>query len=400
MTDEKKGVFTKLWLVSFFHGMGPGFWIPALTNLLRAEGMGEWIAWAFAIPPICALVSPLIGGAMADERMQAQKLLGWCSFACSITLVIAFAALDFDLGVGWFLAGLTLYSIASGPTWGLVTTISLTHLSNGEKRYPLVRVAATFGWMVAGFFTSYAMNADVSPVSGYASALARIVTGVLAFMLPATPPLGQGRSWRSALGLGGFVLFKNRDHAAVLIITGCFSVPLAAFYMYSPELFKALGDETPTATMTVAQWSEIVAMFALGSLMLKYRLKTLLMWGMGLSALRFALSGYGGMTGVMAWHTTGVAMHGVCYTIYFITVQVYLNRRVKPELRGQAQGLLAVMAGGVGPLVGAFFCGWLRDTVVDESGRGWDVFWWVLSSMIVVCWLLFGCIYRGLGVRK
>jgi len=44
--------------------------------------------------------------------------------------------------------------------------------------------------------------------------------------------------------------------------------------------------------MTVSLGSEIAAMIFLGALMVRYRLKTLLMWGLGLSALRFAMSGY------------------------------------------------------------------------------------------------------------
>ena len=392
---EGKGIFTRLWLVSFFQGISTGFWLPALTNILRAEGMEEWVAWAFAVPPICALFSPLIGGALADERMAAQKLMGWCSLIGAVALVFAFGALDAGLGPLWFLAGLAIYSLASGPTWGLLANISLTHLGQGGKRYPLVRMGATIGWISAGFLTSYALHADATPVAGYAGAGARVVCGILAFRMPATPPLGLGKSWKSALGLGAFSLFKHRDHAVLFTVTGLFSIPLVAFYMYSPEFFEALGDKTPTASMSVAQWSEIAAMILLGALMVRYRLKTLLMWGLGLSALRFAMSGYAGLSGTIGWHTAGVALHGVCYTIYFVTAQVYLDRRVDPSMRGQAQGLLGLMSAGIGPLLGAFFCRWLRVVCVDDNGQGWENFWGVLAAIIAACWIAFGLLYRG-----
>ncbi len=393
---QVRGVFARLWVVSFFHGMAPGFWLPALTNILRAQGLSDWVAVAFAVPPICALVSPLIGGALADERMAAQKLFAWCSLIGSVALILAFGALDIGLGPWWFIAGLAVYSIVSGPTWGLLATISMTHLPSGPKQYPLVRVAATFGWMAAGFITSYVLKADTSPDSGYASGFVRMCAGVCAFLMPHTPPLGLGLSWKRALGLEAFTLFRNRNHAVLLGVTGVFSVPLVAFYMHAPEMLKDLGDATPTATMTVAQWSEVVAMFLLGLLMIKYRLKTLLMWGLGVSVLRFAMSGHAGLIGSIPWHVAGIALHGVCYTIYFVTAQVYLDRRVEPELRGQAQGLLALMSAGVGPLIGAFFCGWLRDVVVTEDGQGWHVFWWVLSAVIAGCWVAFGLLYKGM----
>jgi len=392
---ESKGVFARLWVLSFFHGMAPGFWVPSLTNVLKAEGLEGWVAAVFAVAPICSLFSPLIGGALADERIAAQKLMGWSSLLGAVAIFLAFGALDIGLHPWWFIAGIALYATVSGPTWGLLATISLANLDDGEKRYPLVRLGATLGWMAAGFLTSYALDADSSLVVGYGAAGARIFAGIISFGVPDTPPLGQGKSWRSAMGFGAFSLFRHRDHAVLFAVTGLFSVPLVAFYMYSTEMFQMLGNKTPTATMTVGQWSEIAAMPLLGMLMVRFRLKTLLMWGLGLSVLRYGLSGYAGLTGIVAWHVAGVALHGVCYTIYFVTAQVYLDRRVDPSMRGQAQGLFGLMTSGIGPLVGALFCAWLRAVCVDETGAGWQTFWWTLAGIIAVCWLAFGLFYRG-----
>ncbi|MEP2776603.1 MAG: MFS transporter [Luteolibacter sp.] len=394
-TQQRKGIFARLWLLSFFHGMAPGFWVPALTNLLKSEGLASWVPLAFAIPPVCAIFSPLIGGALADERMPAQKVMAWSSFLGAIALLFAFGALDAGLGPLWFIAGLSLYAFSAGPTWGLLATISLTHLGENRRGYPLVRMGATFGWMAAGFLTSYVLNADSSPIAGYASAGARVAAGCLALIIPHTPPLGSGKSWKAALGLGAFSLFKNRDHAVLFTVTGLFSIPLAAFYMYSPELLEILGDKTPTATMTIAQWTEVAAMISLGFLMGKCRLKTLLMWGLGLSALRFSMSGFAGLTGAIGWHISGIALHGVCYTFYFVTAQVYLDQRIEPTKRGQAQGLLALMSSGLGALAGSFFCGWLRTACVDEHGNGWQTFWWILAGIIAACWVAIGILYRG-----
>ncbi len=397
--EQGKWVFSRLWVVFFFHGMAPGFWVPTLTNVLKAEGHEGWVAWAFAVPPICSLFAPLIGGGLADEKLSAQKLMGWSSLVAAVAIVVAFLGLENGYGAIWFMSGIAVYALASGPSWGLLATVSLTHLAKGEKEYPLVRLGATFGWMGAGYLTSYVMRMDTSPHVGYFAGGARVVAGILSFWLPNTPPLGTGRSWKSALGLGGFGLFRNRNHAVMFGVTGLFSVPLIAFYMYVPEMFRALGDDRPTASTSVAQWSEVLAMVFLGFLMVRYRLKTLLMWGLGLSVLRFAMSGYAGFSGVIGWHFAGVALHGVCYTIYFVTAQVYLDRRVEAGMRGQAQGLLGLMASGIGPLVGAFFCGWLKSVCVDEGGGGWDVFWWILSGIIAVCWVGLGVLYRSEKVR-
>jgi MFS family permease len=99
---------------------------------------------------------------------------------------------------------------------------------------------------------------------------------------------------------------------------------------------------------------------------------------------------------LISWHIAGIAMHGMCYTFYFITAQVFLDRRVDPGLRGQAQGLLSLVTSGLGPLVGAVVCGWLRTHCVDEAGHGWMEFWAILAAMIAVCFVIFAVSYRGL----
>ena len=392
--------FGWLWVVFFLQGMTPGFWLPALTNILEAKGLSGWVSLVFTVPPLCALISPLVGGALADQRISANRLFVWTSLVSAVVLWLAFATLDAGWNPWWFIALLGAYSLFSGPSWGLLTTIALTHLTHGERQFPLVRLGATVGWMLAGVLTSYVLHADTSPVAGYASAGTRFLGGVLGFMLPNTPPLGLATSWQSRLGFDAFRLLKQRDHCVFFVVTALFSIPLTAFYMYAPELLRFLGDAHSTATMTIAQISEVVAMLLVGWVMTHMKVKVVLSWALGLSALRFLMSGYAGASGLIDWHIAGIALHGMCYTFYFITAQVFLDRRVEPGLKGQAQGLLSLVSSGLGPLVGALVCGWLRVHCVGADGRGWMLFWGILAGMIACCLVIFALFYRGLGKRQ
>ncbi len=390
--------FGILWTVFFLHGMTPGLWLPALTNILGARGLEAWVPTVFVVPPVCALISPLVGGALADQRMAADRLFAWTSVVAAGLLFAAFRALDVGWHPAWFVALIGCYSLVSGPSWGVLATVSLTHLSHGERQFPLVRVGATFGWIAGGLVTSYVLRADTSPVAGYASAGVRLLTGLAAFGLPRTPPLGlPGVTLKSRLGLDAFALLKQRDHLVFFVVTGLFSIPLSAFYMYGAEFLKVLGDAHPTGTMTVAQGLEVAGMLALGSVMTRCRVKTVLSWALGLSVARYAMSAGAGVTGAAGWHIAGIALHGLCYTFYFITAQVFLDRRVDPGMKGRAQGLLGMVSGGAGPLVGALACGWLRHACVAADGGGWDWFWGILSAMIAVCLVIFVMFYRGQG---
>ena len=309
VTGNPRRVFTWLWIVFFFQGMTPGFWLPALTNILKAQGLSSWVALVFMVPPVCSIISPLIGGALADQRMAANRLYVWTTLMGAVVLFAAFACLNAHLHPWFFVSLLGLYSLISGPAWGLLSTIALTHLAKGERQFPLVRLGATLGWMLAGVMTSYVLKADTSPVVGFASSITRMLGGLLALMLPHTPPLGTASSWKSRLGLDAFRLMKHRDHCVFFVVTTLFSVPLSAFYMYAPELLKVLGDNKSTATMTIAQFTEVLGMLLVGRVMTKFRVKVVLLWALGLSAFRFALSGYAGATGLMGWHVAGIALH-------------------------------------------------------------------------------------------
>jgi hypothetical protein len=93
----------------------------------------------------------------------------------------------------------------------------------------------------------------------------------------------------------------------------------------------------------------------------------------------------------------GVALHGACYTFYFVTGQIFIDRRVEPGLRSQAQGLITLVAGGLGTLIGTLGVGYLYNLLVADGGGDWTTFWGVLTGMTVVCMVVFGVFYRGLG---
>ena len=390
-----KWVFAAIWLVFFLQGMGPGMWMPALTNILGSMGLREWVPWAFIVSPVCALVSPLIGGALADQRVPANRLFVWSTVVAALGLLAAFWVLEAGWHPLWFLGFLGISSLAGGPAWGLLATVSMTHLRHGERTFPLVRVGATIGWIAGGLITSHLLLSDTSVLCGYVSAGVRMAAAFAALLLPLTLPLGRATSWKSRLGLDAFVLMKQRDHLVFFLVTAIYSIPITAIYMYAPEFLKVLGDPRPTGTMTIAQVLEVVSMFALGAMMTRMRVKALLMWSLGLSVLRFALSATAGWTGMIGWHLGGIALHGMCYTFYFITAQIFLDRRVDPGMKGQAQGLLSMVSSGLGPLMGALVCGWLREHLVADGVHGWDAFWMSLSAMAALCFVVFGLFYRG-----
>ena len=151
----------------------------------------------------------------------------------------------------------------------------------------------------------------------------------------------------------------------VFITCALFCIPLAGFYPFAPSHLRDLGLVRTSAWMTLGQVTEIIAMFGLGALLVRWRLKWIFACGLGFGVVRFALSAMNGE----GWVLAGVLLHGCSYTLVYITTQIYLEQRVDARWRVRAQALLSLMGSGVGNLAGFLGTGWWFTRAPASPGR-------------------------------
>jgi MFS family permease len=257
-----------------------------------------------------------------------------------------------------------------------------------------IRAMATLGWM-AGCWVVSALNADQSALAGYSGAAAWLVVCAFTFFLADLPTQKSTEhlTWRERLGLDALTLLKHPDHRVVFVTAALFTIPIAAFYPYTPAHLRELGLTRTSAWMTLGQVTEIIAMFSLGTLLVKWRLKWIFACGMGLGVLRFALSAVNGK----AWLLAGVVLHGCSYTLVSITAQIYLDQRVDVAWRARGQALFSLMTSGVGNLIGYLGTGWWFAACAGPVGAQWPLFWSGLAAAVAVVLVYFLVAYRGVG---
>ena len=92
----------------------------------------------------------------------------------------------------------------------------------------------------------------------------------------------------------------------------------------------------------------------------------------------------------------GIALHGICYDFFFVTGQIYVEKKSTPAVRGQAQGLLVLVTYGVGMLIGAQVAGQVYNGfLADRSAlplAEWAQFWWIpaaFAGAVLVLFILF-----------
>ncbi len=359
----------------------PGAWLPVLSNVLAARGLDGAIAWAFLVGPIAGMISPLLFSARADQRIPAEKLVGIIITGGSIFLWAAFRALEAGSPT-WFLVFMMINALISAPAWGLLTTIALNSLEDEQKSFGFYRVWGTIGWVVVGLSISW-FGLDESTKVGDVAFGVRVVAGLCAFLLPHTPPVASDSTgWRSALGLDSLRIFQNRDHRVYLVSTFLLSVPLAAFYMHTPIHLRELGLGSVAAGMTLGQVFEIVAFLMMGFWLSRVRIRTLLIVAMVCAIIRYVLFALGGVVPHFAWLLVGLSLHGICWTFFFETGRVFLNRRVDQRFRAQVQALVTFASMGLGSLVGTLVCWALHDWMVVGGIGGWTCYW---ASLAIMC---------------
>jgi MFS family permease len=148
--------------------------------------------------------------------------------------------------------------------------------------------------------------------------------------------------------------------------------------------------------MTLGQMSEIVFMLVMPWFFRRLGIKYMLLVGMAAWTGRYLLFAYGD-NGPLVWMLySGILLHGICYDFFFVTGQIYVDRKAPPDLRAAAQGLIAFVTLGVGMFIGSWASGRIVDAfAVSGGGHAWDRIRIVPAAGAATVLLLFALFFRG-----
>ena len=395
---HERGERLRLGALFFLHAQAAGMWGLAMSNVLRTHGLERIVPYTFACAAVAAMISPLILGSLADQRIPANRLLRWLAVGTAVFLGLTSLAIERGWGIWGVLPFLQMQSLCAAPMWGITTTIILARLREPDREFGPIRVWGTIGFLAGGWISSFVLLADSSTRAGFAASALWLGIAAFSLTLPEVPPLGVGavRSWRDVLGLPALALLAHRDHRVVFLTAALFSAPLAAFFPFAALHLGDVGVHKIAAAFSLGQTTEIIAMYGLSGLLARVRLKWVFLTGIGFGAVRFALFALDTKIGLLA----GIALHGLCYTLFFITAQLYLEKRIDPQLRARAQALLTLMTAGIGTLAGSVACDWWRTACRTGTLTDWTDFWLGLTAVVVAVFVFFAAAYRGAKVDR
>jgi nucleoside transporter len=342
----------------------PVWFIPMFPYINKMAPEGS------SLPLLCgmimgfgALTSPLFG-MFADRHLNSERVLALCNFAAAGLLAYAYTVKS----PAALFVTLLLVMVFYMPTWSLTATIAMANSTT--EAFPQIRVFGTLGWIAAAVFSLAGTklgieNFDSTPCIFAGGAIAAVIAGVFAFVLPPTPPKAKGQpaSIVDALGLRALVLLKRPDFLVFSVLILLAMVPFQWYNVYNSQYLAERGFQYLTVTMNLGQVLELVFMLLVPLILKKAGYK----WGMviGLLALvfRYVMFYLGASQNWVVGDFGGILIHGLSFGMLIVGSQMYVDAAAPAELRGQAQGFIGLIMFSLG----TFLSNYVFDIVLQKN---------------------------------
>ncbi|MGB1374574.1 MAG: MFS transporter, partial [Rhodothermales bacterium] len=208
------------------------------------------------------------------------------------------------------------------------------------------------------------------------------------------PAAGSGSvTAREILGLDALAKLRSRSFNVFILSSFLICIPLATYYNFAPIFANDVELTNVAFKMSFGQMSEVLFMVLMPFFFRRLGVKWMLVVGMGAWVLRYALFALAAPAGTVWMIMFGIILHGICYDFFFVTGQIYVDKKSTADIRGQAQGLLVLITLGLGMLIGAQVSGWLNNWFKDGaevlSAADWQDFWWIPAAFAGAIMLFF-----------
>jgi nucleoside transporter len=414
-----------------------GAWFSVLGNRLRAMGLADSIGTIFGTMALGTIFTPLVIGQIADRYFSSERLMAVLHLAGAGLLYwlsqippVADPAAHADLVAAtaskfWWIA--LAYALIYSPTIALSNSIAFTHLPNGTRDFPGIRVLGTIGWIAAGMSLDFVVARFVSDpkLTNFPLVMASglsLLLGLYSLLLPHTPP--KGKAGDAIPFLRALKLLREPSFAVFFAVSFVITIVLAFYYNYTGLFLEShLGVENVASTMTIGQWSEMILLPFLPFFLYRFGMKWVLAMGMLAWGIRYGVFSLG----QPYWLVIGLlTLHGVCYDFFFAAGFIHVDNESPSDIRGSAQALFTFLTYGLGMWIGSEFSGvmftkyvaltssaaetktvtisdwslsgWINHEIVTSTSKltaaGWDLFWMVPAIGVLAALLIFVVFFR------
>jgi len=388
----------RLSLMMFLNYVIWGAWYVTLGAYLtiNLKFSGTQAGAVFGTTALACMISPFFVGLIADRFFASERVLAALHLLGAALLFFVTKATSF----GPVYALMFAYCLCYFPTIALTNSVTLQHLKDPGRDFPLIRVFGTLGWIAIGV-TVGRLGVETSTVPFLLAAGASVVMSIFSLTLPHTPPPSKGQevTLRRILGLDALVMLTRSSFAVFAVASILACIPLTFYFSFTNAYLNELHVENAAGKMALGQASEVVMMLLMPFILRRVTVRSILVMGLLAWSVRYMLLAYGNPYGGIWMFYVAILLHGICYDFFFMTGQLYTDQEAPPNLRSAAQGLITFLTYGVGMLIGSLIAGRTVDYFTHAAGgvvtRNWQAFWVssALSAFIIL--LLVAIFFRS-----
>jgi nucleoside transporter len=388
----------RLSLMMFLNYVIWGSWYVTLGAYLtiNLKFTGTQAGAVFGTTALACMISPFFVGLIADRFFASERVLAALHLLGAVLLFFVTKATSF----GPVYALMFAYCLCYFPTIALTNSLTLQHLKDPGRDFPLIRVFGTLGWIVIGV-TIGRLGVETSTVPFMLAAGASVVMSIFSLTLPHTPPPSKGQTvtLRRILGLDALVMLKRPSFAVFAVASILACIPLTFYFSFTNAYLNELHVENAAGKMALGQASEVIMMLLMPFILRRVTVRSILIMGLLAWSVRYMLLAYGNPVGGICMFYVAILLHGICYDFFFMTGQLYTDQEAPPNLRSAAQGLITFLTYGVGMLIGSLIAGRTVDYFTHTAGgvvtRNWQSFWISSSLSAFVILLLIAILFRS-----
>lgn len=390
----KLTVRIQLMLMMFLMFFTWGAWYGQMGKYMftTLHANGDQIGNAYTTFSIASIIAPFFVGMIADRFFSAQKVMGVLNLLGAVILYFLIQNQSADNFFWYILA----YTLTFAPNLALSNAIAMNQMKEPGKEFPAIRVVGTIAWIVVSNIIGLYDFGDKVTIFQIAM-FTSLAWAVFSFTLPNTPPKATGNSTiGQILGADALVLFKDRSFLIYFISSVLVCIPLAFYYAHGNLSLTESNMSNVENKMSLGQVSEVGFMLLIPFALYKFGIKKMLIVGLLAWIIRFICLGYGdGISSEWILYIA-ILLHGVCFDFFFVTGQIYTDKKAGEKIKNSAQGLITFATYGVGMGIGSFLSGKVLTkytSVVDGvTKHDWNGVWMIpayIAAAVLILFILF-----------
>ncbi len=365
-----------------------GAWAPVLAvRLLGPLKMsGKQTGWIYATLPLACIISPLIGGQLADQWFPTNYILGVAHVAGAVLLFVAVRQTRFAP----LFVTMLLYSLCYALTMPLVNSLLYTQLNIAEVPKKLIDSTSAWvflwapvSWALSGYFLTgwrqFVGESEGRDCLILAAVLSAFMGIVCLTYVPYTPPMQSGEGLPI---IKAFSMLSNPSFLAFLLISLVVAGLMQFYFLGTAQFMQDMGisSKVVPGAMALAQVAQAVATFLLlGLLLTAIGHQWTLVVGAACWLVLYLVYIATKPRGLIV---AAQALHGVAYVLFIIGGWAYANTLATPEIANSVQALVIAATTGVGLFLFTQAAGIVMDTYSVDGKFQWRKIWIVPGTIM------------------